>query len=359
MKSLISSKNRKIFKSINYFSNTMGRKSRSKLERTTSPEIVDTGRRRLVGLGIGALGIGAVGGTGLLFHSRDPPQTKDSLEDMISPYGRVVYEHNPGAENTLYVIGQTHKYEDREVTREVGESQLTVLRMIEAIGKFESGFPLIMNEGLSAELDHGDYGGIYRVTRERMSYAPELLRVATDQDIVDFIIKTGNPIDAASLLVAGHGVNGQGYENPELNRQHSEVRRRISSYGPVFAEQIQRVENGQEPTTPLSMVREELDELSRMDGYFLDRRSLSLLQNSPQVIARELDSGGIDSSKGVAIIGNGHLNAIERFVRNGRAIIPGFTPQIFTDFGSLPNIDRRLNLSNYRIVILQSHNYTN
>ena len=351
----------------------MGRQSRLKHVRkletianlTQRPGI---SRRRLLGIGITVLGAGFTrGDVGVLLDSRQ------SLDDLISRYGKVIYEQNTNAENTLYIIGQVHNNsgldsQDKNVSIDTAHSQLQIYRIIESIGLHGGKFPLLLQEGYDADDDYFD------VSRDTIQNANtrEDSRKFTDTYIISLLtgLKNKSPIDGAILANMSYGTQFQGWENKQVMERYEKVANTLATTldklrnSVAEMKSLANINTEKESNGKLNFNRlfeqsetyqEEMDELIKLGDYFKYYKSLLILQNSPRVLEREFQKGRIIKLEGISIIGQLHLPEMIQFLKSGRAEIPGINPKYFTGFGQFPSISEPVILPKYHIIVIQPH----
>lgn len=336
----------------------MGRKSRLKEPRRkelgNAELAADPTRRRLLGLGIGAFGLSAVGGTVVFWY-----RSRESLEDMIAPYGRIIHEQNQGAEKTLYIVGQVHEKPGQKADMEVAHSQLQVYRIIEAIGLHLGSFPSILEEGRIAETDYFEDAQSYKNLAKTLRLNPNFLKSLTDQHIIENVMSGSAelPTSAAFLVNVVYGSGYQGWEDEDVNLRHTQIAQAMIAHRADLDNIIERIERGEMVEYDSQISRERMDELRALTEYLSSYRSLIILQNSPRVLEREFEKGRLKKLQGIGVIGRDHLGKIVRYMVEGRANIKAINPKYFTQFGTFPGINETIDLSGYNVVIIQPNEF--
>lgn len=217
--------------------------------------------------------------------------------DNISKYGKVVYEKNPDAPNTIYILPEMHRSSKKNVTKNTPAVQRNIY-YIGGILVREKGMRLVLKEGRYASTDYARKNNLSKQQVERDYGIKRIFDGGAVEDftVIDILTREDNAFDASHLIALKFpDVDLQGWEDKE-------------SLGKAAAAHEKGKKNP-------------ADEAARAEyGYFNSIRSCDALLNAPEVAKKEFGAGRIPNMNAIVIIGKGHAPQIKSFLSEGRCM---------------------------------------
>lgn len=246
----------------------------------------------------------------------DSSQLRNLLPETVSlpsEYGQVIFRHDAGTGNHLYVIGISHR---DTLTRAVGWKTTQVQSEVYRIGEW-----LIENQGVDLLLPEGFFTNSEKSygTRNRSSAGTEPRSVKTvfqDGEVLKEKLDSSIYLNAERLLMQSHDIVAQQVEDDNLYKD--------------VVNKIRLLEKNTNAFDYMYATRE-LD-------YLQERRTAAMLQKIPEVVETQIRDGSIARRNAILTIGVSHLAQIIDSMRQNKFIVrsPAFSP--FNDYVSEVNL---------------------
>jgi hypothetical protein len=243
-------------------------------------------------------------------------QLKNLLPETLSipsEYGQVIFRHDAGTGNHLYIIGISHR---DTLTRAAGWKTTQVQSEVYRIGQW-----LIENEDVDLLLPEGFFTtpGSRTVKRLDNGMTPQSVKaVFNTGEILKEKLDSSNYVNAEKLLMESHDIVAQQVEDDSLYRD--------------VVNKIILLEKNTNKFEYMYASRE-LD-------YLQERRTAAMLQKIPEVVESQIRDGNISQRNAILTIGVSHLAQIIDSLRQNKFIVrsPAFSP--FNDYISEINLVR-------------------
>lgn len=234
----------------------------------------------------------------------DHSRLNDLLPEAVSvpsEYGRVIFRHDAGTGNHLYIIGISHR---DTLTRAAGLKTTQVQSEVYRIGQW-----LIENESVDLLLPEGFFtssGNSYEARRLENGTPRSVKTVFQNGELLKEKLDSSIYINAEKLLMQSHDVVAQQVEDDGLYKD--------------VVNKIRLLEKNSNTLDYMYAARE-LD-------YLQERRTAAMLQKVPELIENQVRDGNINQRNAILTIGVSHLAQIIDSLRQNKFIVrsPAFSP---------------------------------
>ena len=228
--------------------------------------------------------------------------------DLPAIDGQVIYRHNEGGLNHLYIVGISHR---DTLTRSNGSKTAQVQSEVYRIGEW-----LINNKGIELILPEGYFTTMVENETSPGTSEKGLKKVSFNSAKLEEKLKTDIYCNAERLLVENHPLTVRQVEDERL---YNDVVAKIGALG----------KNGD----AFDFIYDKLE----LD-YLQERRTAAILQNITGIIDHQIRGGHIRHRNAMLTIGVSHLSQIIASLKQKQLVVrsPAFTP--FKDYVSEVNL---------------------